>query len=78
MPIAIPPNKSSTVSCERPKSDRTRTPTSGVLYTTLYGRFGDQGHPEYVWYVLAAHMIVAIGVFVAFQKLAGEFKTHEE
>jgi dipeptide/tripeptide permease len=51
---------------------------SGVLYTTLYGRFGDHGHPEYVWYVLAGHMIVAIGVFLGFQKLAGEFKTHEE
>jgi len=51
---------------------------SGVIYTSLYGRFGDQGHPEYVWYVLAAHLIVAIAVFVVFQKVAGEFKTHEE
>ncbi len=51
---------------------------SGVIYTTLYGRFADQGRPEAVWYVLAAHLIVAIGVFVVFQKLAGEFRTHEE
>ena len=51
---------------------------SGVIYTTLYGRFADRGHPEMVWYVLAAHLIVAIGAFMIFQKLAGEFKTHEE
>jgi dipeptide/tripeptide permease len=51
--------------------------TSGVIYTSLYGYFRDGGHPERVWYVMAAHMIVAILVFYGFVKVAGEFKEQE-
>jgi POT family proton-dependent oligopeptide transporter len=51
---------------------------AGPIYTTLSGYFRDGGHAEYVWYVLAAHLIVAIGVLTLFVKLAGEFKEQEE
>ena len=51
---------------------------SGVTYTTLSGYFNDMGHPGYVWYALAAHSIVAVGVLVLFTKLVGEFKEQEE
>jgi dipeptide/tripeptide permease len=50
--------------------------TSG-LYTTLYGRVDTAGHPEYVWYILAAHMILAIAVLTGFMRVAGEFKEQE-
>jgi hypothetical protein len=40
--------------------------------------FNDQGHPGYVWYTLAAHMIVAILVITVFIKVAGEFTEREE
>ncbi len=52
--------------------------TSGVLYTSLYGYFGDMGKPEYVWYTLAAHLVLAIFIMIAFQKVAGGFKEQEE
>ncbi len=48
--------------------------TSGFIYTPLYGRFSDAGHPETVWYVLAAHVILAVAVFWAFVRFAGEFQ----
>jgi proton-dependent oligopeptide transporter, POT family len=51
--------------------------TSGVVYTTLYGHFVDLGRPEYVWYVLAAHYVLAIVVLNVFVKVAGEFKEQE-
>jgi POT family proton-dependent oligopeptide transporter len=44
---------------------------SGVIYTPLYGHFADAGHPGWVWYVLAAHVVVGIVVLAIFQKLAG-------
>jgi dipeptide/tripeptide permease len=50
--------------------------TSG-LYTTLYGRVDTAGHPEYVWYILAAHLILAIAVLTGFMRIAGEFKEQE-
>jgi len=52
--------------------------TSGITYTTLYGYFNDQGHPERTWYVLAAHMIVGALVFVLFNLVGGGFKEQEE
>jgi dipeptide/tripeptide permease len=52
--------------------------TSGVIYTTLYGRFRDAGHAEHVWYTLAVHMIVAVLVLWVFVRVAGEFKEREE
>ena len=51
---------------------------SGVTYTSLYGHFGDLGQPERVWYVLAAHVIVAIFVMMGFQRVAGGFTEQEE
>jgi proton-dependent oligopeptide transporter, POT family len=51
--------------------------TSGVTYTTLYGYVKDLGHPEYVWYALAAHFVLAILVLSAFVKLFGEFREQE-
>ncbi len=51
---------------------------SGVTYTTLYGRFSDSGHPEYIWYALALHTIVGILILMLFTRLAGEFHEQEE
>jgi MFS family permease len=51
---------------------------SGVTYTSLSGYFNELGHPDYVWYVLAAHALLAILVFVLFTKAAGEIKEREE
>jgi POT family proton-dependent oligopeptide transporter len=50
---------------------------AGPIYTTLSGYFRDMGHAEYVWYVLAAHLIVAIVALTIFIKVAGEFKEQE-
>ncbi|HXI03168.1 MAG TPA: hypothetical protein VNI57_08315, partial [Candidatus Saccharimonadales bacterium] len=50
--------------------------TSG-LYTALYGWFRDAGHPQAVWYVLAANMIIGIGVLALFTRVAGEFRELE-
>jgi proton-dependent oligopeptide transporter, POT family len=47
--------------------------TSG-LYTDLYGRFDDGGNPGYVWYTLAAHMVLAVVVMMIFTRVAGEFE----
>ena len=52
--------------------------TSGVIYTTLSGYLWDLGHPDYVWYILAAHLVAAIVVLSIFRKVAGEFKEQEE
>jgi dipeptide/tripeptide permease len=51
---------------------------SGVIYTTLSGYFTNQGHAEYVWYVLAAHMLLGIVVIMIYTRLAGEIKEREE
>jgi proton-dependent oligopeptide transporter, POT family len=51
--------------------------TSGIVYTTLYGHVKELGHPEYVWYVLAAHYLLAIVVLNLFVKLWGEFREQE-
>jgi POT family proton-dependent oligopeptide transporter len=50
---------------------------SGFTYTPLYGHFRENGHPEYVWYTLAAHMVLAIVVINLFVKIAGEFEERE-
>lgn len=52
--------------------------TSGITYTTLYGHFNDQGHPERTWYVLAAHIALGALVFVLFNRFGGGFKEQEE
>lgn len=51
--------------------------SSGMIYTPMYTRFAAAGQSEYVWYVLAAHVVVAIGVFWAFSRFAGEFQERE-
>jgi POT family proton-dependent oligopeptide transporter len=50
---------------------------SGPIYTGLYGRFDAMAHPEYVWYTLAAHMLLAIVVINLFVKLFGAFEERE-
>jgi dipeptide/tripeptide permease len=51
--------------------------TSGITYTTLYGHFSDQGHPERTWYVLAAHIAIGAVVFLLFSRFGGGFKEQE-
>jgi dipeptide/tripeptide permease len=48
--------------------------TSGFIYTGLYGRLDEAGRPEAVWYVMGAHVLVAVAVFWLFGKLFGEFE----
>jgi len=43
------------------------------IYTSIHGYFEKGGHPEYVWYVMAGHLLIAAVVFWAFIRLAGEF-----
>lgn len=50
---------------------------SGITYTTLYGSFNDSGNPEYIWYVLAANVLLGILLFYIFTKTLGEFKELE-
>ncbi len=50
---------------------------SGITYTTLYGYFQKLEHPEYVWYILAVHYVVAIVVLNVFVKFFGEFREQE-
>jgi POT family proton-dependent oligopeptide transporter len=51
--------------------------TSGVIYTSLYGYFGDIGHPGWIWFALAVHVVVGILVLMVFKRVAGEFKEQE-
>jgi dipeptide/tripeptide permease len=51
---------------------------SGVTYTTLYGRFSNQGHPEYVWFLLGLHTLIGILILTIFTRLAGEFREQEK
>ncbi len=50
--------------------------TSG-FYTRFYYYFRDGGNAEYIWYILAGHMILAIVIFIAFGKIAGSFEEQE-
>lgn len=50
---------------------------SGIVYTDLSGRVNDAGHPEYIWYIMAAHMVLAVIVLTVFMRVAGEFKEQE-
>jgi len=52
--------------------------TAGVTYTSLYGYFVKNGHPEWIWYTLAAHMVLGIVVMMVFRRVAGEFKEQEQ
>jgi len=50
---------------------------SGPIYTGLYGRYDAMGHPEYVWYTLAAHVLLAIVVINLFVRFFGAFQERE-
>jgi dipeptide/tripeptide permease len=47
---------------------------SGVVFTSLFGYFRNQGHPGYVWYVLAVTMLAGVAAILIFIAKAGEFK----
>lgn len=51
--------------------------TSGFIYTKLYAFFNQAGHPEHVWYVMGAHVLLAVAVFWGFVKVAGEFREQQ-
>ena len=46
---------------------------SGV-YTGVYGKVDEVQHPEYVWYILAAHTLLAIVVMTVFRRTVGDFE----
>lgn len=50
---------------------------SGFIYTPLAGRFAKAGHAEYIWYILAAHLILGVIAIFIFTKTLGEFKEME-
>jgi dipeptide/tripeptide permease len=50
---------------------------SGTLYQWVAARLGEAGHPETVWYVLAAHYILGAFVLFAYVRLVGEFREQE-
>lgn len=50
---------------------------SGVIYTSLSGYYNDLGHPEYIWYTLAAHMLIGVLAIYLFTRTLGEFKEME-
>jgi dipeptide/tripeptide permease len=50
---------------------------SGITYTKWSGHFVDRGTPEYIWYTLAVHYILAIVVMSVFKKVAGDFKEQD-
>ena len=52
--------------------------TSGLVYTSLYGVFDKAGAPERVWFVMAAHMMLAVLAFYLFVRFAGEFQERTE
>ena len=47
------------------------------IYTTAYGHFRDQGHPDHVWYVLTVHVLLGVGAVYLFTRTLGEFKELE-
>jgi MFS family permease len=51
---------------------------SGITYTRLYGYFEEIQHPDYIWYTLAVHLVVAAIVIYLFFKTVGVFKELEE
>lgn len=52
--------------------------TLSGLYSSLYGHFERLGNPGGVWFVLAGHMVLAVLVFAAFVRFAGEFEIQSE
>jgi len=50
---------------------------SGFIYTSAFGWFKGMGHPEYVWYTLAAHYVIGVVVIHFYTKSVGHFKELE-
>jgi len=50
---------------------------SGLVYTSLYGYFRENGNPEYIWFCLAGNFILGIISIFIFTKMLGEFKELE-
>jgi proton-dependent oligopeptide transporter, POT family len=51
---------------------------SGFIYTQrIYSYFERSGHPQYIWLVLGAHIILGIIVISLFTYYAGQFKEQE-
>ena len=44
------------------------------IYTGIMGSYQAAGHPEYIMYTLAVHMILAILAIYIFTKTLGDFK----
>jgi len=51
---------------------------SGVLYTSLYGRWADAGHAGWVWYAMGVHVLVGIVALAIFERASGGFARQEE
>jgi len=51
---------------------------SGPTYTRLYGYLETLGHPDYVWYILAAHLALGMVVLALYVRMTGEFKEVDE
>ena len=51
---------------------------SGVVFTSLYGYFREQGRPEFIWFTLAAYVLIGIIAISIFMKKVGEFKEQDE
>jgi MFS family permease len=51
---------------------------SGPTYTRLYGYLEKLGHPDYVWYILAAHLALGMIVLAIYVRLTGGFTEVDE
>ncbi|MBN2414638.1 MFS transporter [bacterium] len=51
---------------------------SGVIFTTLYGCFLDRQHPETIWYMLAACLILGTVIINLYTRKAGHFEEVEK
>jgi POT family proton-dependent oligopeptide transporter len=50
---------------------------SGTLYQSVASRCDAAGHPEYTWYILAAHVVVGALVLFGYVRAVGEFREVE-
>lgn len=51
---------------------------SGFSYTILYGVLQKMGFPEFIWYLMAAHLIAGIIIIYLFMRTGKELKEREE
>jgi len=51
---------------------------SGPTYTRLYGYLEGLGHPDHVWYYLAAHLAIGMIVLAVYVRLTGGFQEVDE